>query len=92
VDIADLPVAASAPEWYSEKAAAIGMYAVASGIATHLGLPPHITGSKAVTDLALHGLEDIVGAAFMVEPDPVKAADLIDARISAKRKALGLSR
>lgn len=92
VDIADLPVAASAPEWYSEKAAAIGMYAVASGISTHLGLPPHITGSKAVTDLALNGLEGIVGAAFMVEPDPVKAAALIDARISAKRKALGLPR
>lgn len=92
VDIADLPVAASAPEWYSEKAAAIGMYAVASGISTHLGLPPHITGSKTVTDLALNGLEGIVGATFMVEPDPVKAAGLIDARIAAKRKALGLPR
>ncbi len=90
VDIADLPVAASSPEWYSEKAAAIGMYAVASGISTHLGLPPHITGSAAVTDLALHGLEGIVGASFMVEPDPVKAADMIEARIATKRAALGL--
>lgn len=91
VDISDLPVAASAPEWYSEKAAAIGLYAVASGVYTHLGLPPHILGSKTVTDLALNGLEGAVGAAFVVESDPFKAAELIDARIKTKRKALGLS-
>ncbi|MDH3393120.1 MAG: anaerobic carbon-monoxide dehydrogenase catalytic subunit, partial [Desulfobulbaceae bacterium] len=52
VDISDLPVGASSPEWYSEKAAAIGLYAVACGIYTHLGLPPNILGSKTVTDLA----------------------------------------
>lgn len=92
VDISALPVAASAPEWYSEKAAAIGLYAVASGVATHLGLPPHITGSQAVTSLALEGLEGVVGAHFWVEPDPFKAAALMDARISQKRQALGLSR
>lgn len=90
VDISDLPVAASAPEWYSEKAAAIGMYAVASGIYTHLGLPPHITGSETVTNLALGGLNDVVGAHFIVEPDPFKAAEQIDARIQSKRTALGL--
>jgi len=59
VDIGDLPVAASAPEWYSEKAAAIGLYAVSSGVHTHLGLPPHITGSETVTNLALGGLNDV---------------------------------
>ncbi len=91
VDISDLPVAASAPEWYSEKAAAIGMYAVASGIYTHLGLPPNILGSKTVTDLALNGLEELVGAVFAVESDPLKAAELIDARIREKRKVLGLN-
>lgn len=91
VDIADLPVGASSPEWYSEKAAAIGLYAVACGIYTHLGLPPNILGSKVVTDLALHGLEGLVGATFVVEPDPAKAAELFDARIRSKRKALGLS-
>lgn len=91
VDISDLPVAASAPEWHSEKAVSIGLYAVCSGIYTHLGLPPFITGSEMVTNLALSGLDDLVGGVFAVEPDPYKAAELIDARISAKRKALGLS-
>ncbi len=90
VDISDLPVAASSPEWYSEKAAAIGTYAVASGIYTHLGHPPNITGSEVVANLALSGLDDLVGACFLVEPDPFKAADLIDDRIKSKRTALGL--
>ncbi|WP_457574109.1 anaerobic carbon-monoxide dehydrogenase catalytic subunit [Desulfolithobacter sp.] len=91
VTIADLPLAASSPEWYSEKAATIGTYAVASGIYTHLGHPPNITGSKVVTDLALSGLDDLVGACFGIEADPFKAADLIDERIRQKREALGLS-
>lgn len=90
VDISDLPVGASSPEWYSEKAAAIGLYAVASGIYTHLGLPPNILGSEKVTDIALNGLEQIVGASFVVNDDPEKAADLLDARIRQKRQGLGL--
>jgi carbon-monoxide dehydrogenase catalytic subunit len=91
VDISALPVAAAAPEWYSEKAVSIGLYAVGSGIYTVLGPTPPITGSKTVTDTALTGLEQVVGATFAVEPDPVKAAELIDKRISEKRTALGLS-
>ncbi|PHR27441.1 MAG: carbon-monoxide dehydrogenase catalytic subunit [Desulfotalea sp.] len=91
VDISDLPVWGASPEWYSEKAVAIGMYCVASGIPVQLGTPPQITGSKLVTDLALNGLEDVFGASFMVEPDFKKAAEIMDIRISEKRVALGLS-
>jgi len=90
VDISDLPLAGSSPEWYSEKAAAIGTYCVASGIYTHLGHPPNITGSEMVTKLALEGLDTLLGACFGIEPDPFKAAELIDKRIRQKRKALGL--
>lgn len=90
VDIADLPVWGASPEWYSEKAVAIALYCVASGIPVQIGTPPHITGSSVVTDLALNGLEELVGASFLVEEDPVKAADIMDERIKAKRIALGL--
>ncbi len=90
VSISDLPLAASSPEWYSEKAATIGTYAVASGIYTHLGHPPNITGSPIVTNLALEGLDELVGGCFVIEPDPFKAAELIDKRITMKRKGLGL--
>jgi carbon-monoxide dehydrogenase catalytic subunit len=90
VDIAQLPLAGAAPEWYSEKAVAIGTYVVASGIYTVLGVQPPIFGSKNVVNLLADGLEGVVGAKFAVEPDPEKAAILIRRHIEAKRKALGL--
>lgn len=89
-DISDLPIAASAPEWYSEKAVTIALYAVASGITTFLGPTPPITGSKNIVDMALNGLENVFKAHFVVEPDPEKAADLIIKHIEAKRAKLGL--
>ncbi len=90
VDISDLPLAGAAPEWYSEKAVSIGAYVVGSGIFTTLGIQPPVVGSKNVTDLLTKGLEDVVGATFAVEADPVKAAHLMIDRINQKRKALGL--
>ncbi len=90
VDISDLPVAGSAPEWYSEKAVTIGTYFVASGVTTHLGPMPPIAGSMNVVQLLTKGLEDVVGATFAVEPDPEKAALFIRQHIESKRKALGL--
>lgn len=90
VDISQLPLAGAAPEWYSEKAVAIGAYVVASGITTVLGVDPPILGSRAVTDLLVGGLDDVVGAKFAVESDPEKAAVLIRRHIEGKRAALGL--
>ena len=90
VDLDQLPVAAAAPEWYSEKAAAIACYAVASGIFTVLGVTPPVLGSAAVTDLLLNGLEAHLGAKFAVEPDPAKAAALIIRHVEEKRRGLGL--
>ncbi len=89
-DISDLPVAGSAPEWYSEKAAAIGCYFVASGVYTVLGPMPPVAGSMNIVKLLTEGLEDVVGATFAVEPDPEQAAVLIRRRIESKREALGL--
>ncbi|MDM8524756.1 anaerobic carbon-monoxide dehydrogenase catalytic subunit [Desulfococcaceae bacterium HSG8] len=90
VDISDLPIVAAAPEWYSEKAISIGVYAVGSGIYTVLGPMPPITGSMNVVKLLTEGLNDVVGAAFAVEPDPEKAAVLIRQHIEGKREKLGL--
>jgi anaerobic carbon-monoxide dehydrogenase catalytic subunit len=90
VDMSQLPLAGAAPEWYSEKAVAIGAYVVASGITTVLGVDPPILGSKAVTGLLTSGLDDVVGARFAVEADPEKAAVLIRRHIEGKRAGLGL--
>ena len=90
VDIAQLPLAGAAPEWYSEKAVSIGTYVVASGIYTVLGVQPAIFGSPNVVNLLAEGLEDVVGAKFAVEADPEKAALLIRRHIEHKRAGLGL--
>jgi carbon-monoxide dehydrogenase catalytic subunit len=90
VDISQLPLAGAAPEWYSEKAVAIGTYVVASGITTVLGVQPPIFGSRNVVNLVSEGLDGVVGAHFAVEPDPEHAALLIRRHLETKRKALGL--
>lgn len=89
-DISDLPAAASAPEWMSEKAVAIGAYVAGSGIYTVLGTIPPVLGSKGVTELLTEGIKGVTGGAFAVEPDPKKAAKLMIDHIDAKRKKLGL--
>jgi len=89
VDIPDLPVAGSAPEWMSEKAVSIGTYFVASGVFTHLGVVPPVLGSQKVTKILTEDVEDIVGGKFYVEPDPVKAAETIYSVILEKRRKLG---
>ncbi len=90
VDISALPLAGAAPEWYSEKALSIGTYVVASGIYTVIGVQPPIFGSPNVVKLLAEGLNDVVGAAFAIEPDPEEAAVLIRRHIEEKRKGLQL--
>jgi len=88
--IEDLPLGGGAPEWYSQKAISIAAYFVASGVYTILGLPPKIFGSEKVVDILTNKLNDVLNAAFAVEPDPIKAADMFEAEINRKRKALGI--
>ncbi len=90
VDISALPLAGAAPEWYSEKAVAIGVYVVASGIYTVLGIAPPVFGSPNIVKLLTEGLEGVLGATFAVEPDPNRAAALIRRHIEKKRQGLGL--
>jgi anaerobic carbon-monoxide dehydrogenase catalytic subunit len=91
VDISDLPAAGAAPEWMSEKAVSIGAYVVSSGVFTVLGTIPPVLGSPEVAALLTRDLNEVIGARFAVEPDPLKAANLILDHIDEKRKSLGLS-
>ena len=90
VDIDQLPVVASAPECMSEKAVAIGTWAVALGIPTHLGVIPQVMGSSAVVDVLTEKVKDLTGGYFMVETDPVQAAQKLYEAIQARRKLLGI--
>lgn len=91
VDISQLPVVASAPEAVTEKAIAIGTWAVAGGIPTHLGMAPPVLGSKLVTETLTSTIKELLGGYFIVEPDPDKAAQALLAAIDERRTGLGLS-
>lgn len=91
VDLDKLPVVASAPEPVTEKAVAIGTWAVAAGLPTHLGVVPPVLGSKLVTEVLTSTAKTLFGGYFIVETDPIKAAEKLLAVISERRKGLGLS-
>jgi len=84
-DISDLPVAGAAPEWMSEKAVSIACYFVASGVFTVLGIPFPVLGSKNVTNFLCNEVENVFGAKFAFEADPIKAAHLMIDHIDKKR-------
>ncbi len=90
VNIADLPVAASAPEFITEKAVSIGVWAVNLGVYTHINDQPFIAGSKNMVNLLTKDLESLIGGRFYVEANPEKAATKIISHINNKREKLGL--
>jgi len=90
VDPSALPVAASAPEYLEQKAVADGAFAVAFGLLLHLAPVPPVTGAPLVAKVLTNDVEALTGGKVLVELDPVKAADAIEAHINTKRKALGL--
>jgi carbon-monoxide dehydrogenase catalytic subunit len=91
VDLHMLPVVASAPEPVTEKAVAIGTWAVAAGLPTHLGVVPPVLGSKVVTEVLTSTARELFGGYFIVETDPLKAAEKLIAVMGERRRGLGLS-
>ncbi len=91
-DISDLPAAGAAPEWMSEKAISIGQYFVASGVFTVFGVTWPTLGAKETTEILFKKMENIAGANWAYEPDPIKAAKLMITHIDKKRKALGIDK
>jgi carbon-monoxide dehydrogenase catalytic subunit len=91
VDLNMLPLVASAPEPVTEKAVAIGTWAVAAGLPTHLGVVPPVLGSKVVTEVLTSAAKDLFGGYFIVETDPVAAAEKLITVMGERRKGLGLS-
>lgn len=90
VDTDKLPVVASAAEAVSEKAVSIGAYAVAAGLPTHVGVMLPVLGSPLVTSVLTEKVKDLTGGYFIVDLDPVSAADKLLAAIDERRAGLGL--
>jgi carbon-monoxide dehydrogenase catalytic subunit len=90
VDTDKLPVVASASEAVSEKAVSIGVYAVAAGLPTHVGVMLPVLGSPAVTEILTDKVKGLTGGYFIVDLDPISAANKLLGAIDERRRGLGL--
>ena len=90
VDLPQLPVVLSAPQWLEEQALADGMFGAALGLPLHLGQQPYIAGSDLTVKVLTEDLKNITGGQVLVELDPVKAAEKLEAIILEKRQGLNI--
>lgn len=90
IDIPQLPIVISAPQWLEEQALADGTFALALGFTVHLGLAPFVTGSPAALDVLTNQMKDLTGGRLMVDTDICASADALEEVIMEKRRGLGL--
>ncbi len=88
VDLPQLPLVLSAPQWLEEQALADGMFGAALGLVLHLGQQPYIAGSELTVKILTKGLKELTGGQVIIELDPVKAAEQLEQIIEEKRKGL----
>ncbi|MFZ5648289.1 MAG: anaerobic carbon-monoxide dehydrogenase catalytic subunit [Bacillota bacterium] len=90
IDIPQLPLVLSAPQWLEEQALADGAFGLALGLPVHLAIPPFVTGSKLVSKVLTEDLEQLTGGRVILEGEIIPAADKLEEIIMQKRKGLGL--
>lgn len=88
IDLPQLPLALSAPQWLEEQALADGAFGLALGLPLHLGEPPFITGSPLVTKVLTEDMKQLTGGCVLIEPDATKAAEQMEKIILEKRAGL----
>lgn len=91
LDIPDLPVVISAPQWLEEQALADGSFGLALGLTVHLSQAPPILGSPVVTKVLTEDMASLTGGRVVVEGCPSKAADILCGIIDKKLKRLSQS-
>ena len=90
IDIPQLPIVISAPQWLEEQALADGAFALALGFTVHLGLAPFVTGSPVALDVLTNQMKELTGGQLMVDTDIDASADALENVIMEKRRGLGL--
>jgi carbon-monoxide dehydrogenase catalytic subunit len=91
VDVPDLPIAVTAPQYMEQKATIDAVFALAFGVFTHVSPTPPIVGGERLMKLLSRDLVGLTGGSLYLENDMVKAAEAIEGHIVRKRAALGLS-
>lgn len=90
IDMPQLPLVLSAPQWLEEQALADGAFGLALGLPLHLGLPPFVTGSPVAVEVLTSSMKELTGGQVIIDPDAKSAADTLEGIIVAKRESLGL--
>lgn len=88
LDISQLPIAVTAPEWMEQKATIDGVFAVAYGAYTHLSPTPFVTGAPKLVKLLTEEVEGLTGGKVALGDDPIEAAKEIEVHILKKREKL----
>jgi len=90
VDIPQLPLVLSAPQWLEEQALADGAFGLALGLPLHLGLPPFVTGSELVSTVLTQTMKGLTGGHVIINSDAERSAEILDGIITQKRRELNL--
>jgi carbon-monoxide dehydrogenase catalytic subunit len=91
VDLPQLPLVLSAPQWLEEQALADGAFGLALGLPLHLGLPPFVTGSPIAVQVLCEDMKSLTGGHVLINGNAAESAVLLEDIILQKRKALGLT-
>ncbi|MEI7475524.1 MAG: anaerobic carbon-monoxide dehydrogenase catalytic subunit [bacterium] len=90
IDIPELPLVLSAPQWLEEQALADGVFGLTLGLPLHVGLPPFITGSALITKTLTEDLVNITGGQLIIDTEIISSADKLEKIILQRRDKLGL--
>lgn len=90
IDIPQLPLVLSAPQWLEEQALADAAFGLTLGLPLHVAISPFIDGSATVTKVLKEDLVNITGGKLIVQEDVIKAADELEAIIEERRKSLNI--
>ena len=90
VDIPQLPLVLSAPQWLEEQALADGAFGLALGLPLHLGSPPFVTGSPIAVQVLCKDMLSLTGGQVLINGDAAESAKLLEDIILQKRKGLNL--
>jgi len=88
-ELADLPLAVTAPTWISERIVSAAQCLVASGISSFFHELP-VSGSRKMADYLQNGCCTEYGACWRIEADPAKLAQGLVDLIQTKRKEVGI--
>jgi len=90
VDLPQLPLVLSAPQWLEEQALADGAFALALGLPLHLGLPPFVTGSPVAVQVLCEDMKSLTGGHVLINGDAAQSATMLEDIILQKRRELNL--